>query len=217
MLQQKIIRCNSLIEEVQANKERKEGNDNAAKRNNRFFDAFNNFLIPILSSIKVIKSLPEFSFSGELNANLKRYIEVTQAALTTKVIVNPEGYHTALSKLYSEFKNCWETITKTYNESLLSEIAILRLVKSDTLEISQITRCINNIQNWPVKDDAVTLYKAARDKGEELLSEMKFDEEIKEFLQKVKDKQASLLDLSDKILNWIKSEQFEYKFLLTVR
>lgn len=117
MLQQKIIRCNSLIEEVQANKERKEGNEKAAKKNNRFFDAFNNFLTPILSSLKVIKSLPEFSFPEALNANLKKYIEDTQSALTTKVIVNPEGYHTGLSKLYSEFENYWKSVTKTFNES----------------------------------------------------------------------------------------------------
>ena len=217
MLQQKISRCNSLIEEVQANKEQKEGNEKVAKRNNRFFDAFNNFLIPILSSLKVIKSLPEFSFPEAFNINLKNYIEDTQVALTTKVIKNPEGYNSGLSKLYSEFENCWKAMTKTFNESLLDEIAILRLVQSDTIEIFQITRCINNIQNWPVREDAVKMYKAARDKGEELLSEMKFDKEIKEFLQKVRDKQASLLDLNDKILNWIKSEQFENKFLLTVR
>lgn len=217
MLQKKINDCIQLIDVVQANKERKEGNENAAKRNNRFFDAFTKFLLPILSSLNTIKSLQKFSFPEELIANLKKYITITETALKTKSVVNPEGYYSNLAKLYSDFGNTWKDIIKVHDEALLGELAILRLIQSDTKEIYQICTCINNMQNWPVTVDMVKLYNAASARGKELLVEMKFDPEIKEFLQKVKDKQASLLDLNDKILNWIKEEQFESKFLLTVR
>ena len=216
MLQTKINNCNSLIDEVQNNKDLKAGNEKVAQRNNRFFDAFNKYLLPIMASLKATKSLTELSFSEELSNNLNKYIEITEVALNDKKVVNPDNYYLNLSKLYSDFKAYWENKTQTYNEPLLSEIAILRLVQSDSMEILQITKCITNIQNWPIQENAIKPYLIARARGEELLSEMEFDDDIKAFLQKVKSRQATLADLNEKILNWIKAEKFESKFFLTI-
>lgn len=216
MLQTKINNCNSLIDEVQYNKDLKAGNEKIAQRNNRFFDAFNKYLLPIMASLKATKSLTELSFSEELSNNLNKYIEITKEALNDKKVVNPDNYYVNLSKLYSDFKAYWENKTQTYNEPLLNEIEILRLVQSDSNELSRITKCINNIQSWPVQENVEEPYLAARARGEELLSEMKFDDDIKAFLQKVKNRQATLTDLNEKILNWIKAEKFESKFFLTI-
>ncbi len=212
MLQTKINECIRIIDIVQANKERKEGNETIAKRNNRFFDAFAKFLVPIATSLNAIKALSGYSFSEELYANFRKYLTITETALSTKSIVNPEGYYSNLFKLNIDFSSAWKDITKMHNESLLDELAILRIVQSESKEIQQIYNCINNIQNWPVSSDVVKLYIAAKIRGEELLSEMKFDDDIKEFLQKVKNRQASLIDLNEKVLNWIKAEKFESKF-----
>lgn len=216
MLQTKINNCNSLIDEVQNNKDLKAGNEKIAQRNNRFFDAFNKYLLPIMASLKATKSLTELSFPEELSNNLNKYIEITKVALNDKKVVNPDNYCVNLSKLYSGFKAYWENMTQTYNEPLLNEIAILRLVQSDSNELSRITKCITNIQSWPVQENVEEPYLAARARGKELLSEMKFDDDIKAFLQKVKNRQATLADLNEKILNWIKAEKFESKFSLTI-
>lgn len=218
MLQTKINDCIQIIDVVQANKERKEGNETIAKRNNKFFDAFSKFLVPIATSLNAIKSLTEFRFPEELCISFKKYLKITEMALTAKSISNPEKYYSDLSKLYYDFSAFWKESIKMQNESLINELAILRMVQADSKDIQQIYICINNIQNnWPVTDDIVNFYIDARERAKALLLGIKFDDDIKEFLQKVKNKQASLLDLNEKILNWIKEEQFESKFLLTVR
>lgn len=216
MLQTKINDCIDIINEVQVNKDRKEGNETIAKRNNRFFDAFSRFLLHIATSLKAIRALPEFVLPEELHNKFNKYLNDTETALANKSIANPDTYHNNLSKVFSEFSSAWIDKTRTYNKSLLDELAILRMVHADKKEIQQICNGINNIQSWPVTDDMVKIYNNAKGRGEELLSKIKFDDDIKEFLQKVNNKQASLLDLNDKILKWIKEEQLENKFILSI-
>lgn len=76
---------------------------------------------------------------------------------------------------------------------------------------------MNNFSNWPV-DEAVSFqYETAKEKANELLSKMEFDVEIVNFLKKVKDKEASLLDLTDSIIDWIRREKLSGNILLSIK
>ena len=48
MLQQELQVCVSLIDELQANRERKKDNESVAKKNTAFFDTYNFFFFSIL-------------------------------------------------------------------------------------------------------------------------------------------------------------------------
>lgn len=214
MLQNKINNCSSLIDEVLDLKDKEGGKDRIAKRNNRFFDAFSNYLMPLLTSLIALRNLPEYHFPENISNELQKYLKITKETLIAKKVNNPEAYSSNLFKLNSDFSNAWKNIANGSDGELLCGLAILRPLRPD---INQIINCIERVKNWPVSDDAVRVYQSAKAKGEELLSEMSFDEEIENFLQKVSDKRASLLDLNEKVLKWIKEEQLEEKFLLSVR
>ena len=57
----------------------------------------------------------------------------------------------------------------------------------------------------------------ARNKAEELLKEMRFDDEIKDFLIKVRDKKATLIDITPSILEWIHAENIADKVSLSIK
>ena len=46
---------------------------------------------------------------------------------------------------------------------------------------------------------------------------MEFDDEISEFLKKVKNKEATLLDLSDPIMAWIRKEGLSGNIILSIK
>ena len=76
---------------------------------------------------------------------------------------------------------------------------------------------LNKCKEWPLTKDNIDSYKEARQKAEDLLKEMKFDDEIKVFLIKVRDKNATLTDLTPSILEWIQSENIADKVSLSIR
>ena len=57
----------------------------------------------------------------------------------------------------------------------------------------------------------------ANDKAREILSKMEFDDDVANFLKKVKDKEASLLDLSDTIIAWIRKENLLGNIILSIK
>ena len=46
---------------------------------------------------------------------------------------------------------------------------------------------------------------------------MEFDSEIADFLRKVKDRNASLLDLTDSIIDWIRKENLSSNIMLSIK
>ena len=50
-----------------------------------------------------------------------------------------------------------------------------------------------------------------------MLVDVHFDAEIEKFLKKVSDKEATLLDLNDTILQWIKEEKLEKSIALSIK
>ena len=63
---------------------------------------------------------------------------------------------------------------------------------------------------------SIDSYMEARHKAEELLKEMRFDDEIEDFLIKVRDKKATLIDITPSILEWIQAENIADKVSLSI-
>ena len=76
---------------------------------------------------------------------------------------------------------------------------------------------MNNFSNWPVDETVSIQYKAAKTKANAILSKMQFDDEIAVFLKKAKDKEASLLDLTDTIIEWIRREGLSGNIMLSIK
>lgn len=83
--------------------------------------------------------------------------------------------------------------------------------------------CINRIQAakiWDNNLNQVQNMKMAIDEAGKLIGSLGLDEEIKTFLSKIRNGEATLEDIfssDDKILNWIKKENLQGKMYVSLK
>lgn len=217
MLQEKLNQCRILISEVKQNKQLDEENKNIAKRNNTFFDAYSNYLVPLIKSYLICKSCDHISFPNSLIEELNEWMRNTEKVFEQNAVVNPVKYQTNYKNLYEKFQKEWETQTSAYISNKKEDLVILRLVSNDKLEIQKILQCMNNYSKWPLDETTIEQFLVAEESAEKILEQSEFDNDIAQFLKKVKDKQASILDLTDPIIDWIRRENLSNNIMLSIR
>jgi len=217
MLQEKLNECRVLISEVSQNKQIDKENQNTARKNNTFFDAYNKYLVPTIKSYAVCKKYNHVEFSDTVRDEIKKCIDYSKKTFEQKTVINPANYQDSVKKLSERIESEWVEQTNNYLSNVREELGILRLVSNDKQEIQKILNCMNNFSKWPVNEESTAQYEIAKARAEEILSQMEFDNEIAGFLKKVKDKEATLLDLSDSIITWIRREGLSGNIILSIK
>lgn len=218
MLQEKLNECRVLMTEVSQNKQIDIENQNIARRNNTFFDAYDKYFVPTIKSYIVCRNYAHVSFSDNVQAEIKKYVDYSKRTFEQKTVINPAEYQDGLKKLSEKIESEWVNQTEQFLSDIKEELGILKLVSNDKQEIQKILICMNNFSKWPIDDNTSEQYELAYNKANEILSKMKFnDEEVITFLKKVKDKEATLMDLSDTIIEWIRKENLSGNIMLSIK
>ena len=108
-------------------------------------------------------------------------------------------------------------ILQNSNSELINGLNIIVLVHPTPTVVKNCIAAFNKCEKWPLTQESIDAYKEARLKANELLREMRFDDEIRDFLIKVRDKRATLTDITPSILEWIQSENISDKVSLSIR
>lgn len=217
MLQEKLNECRVLMTEVSQNKQKDSEHQNVVRRNNTFFDTYKNIFIPTIKSYAVCKKYDHIIFSDKTKEDLKKHIEYSKKTFDQKTVINPAKYQDGVKKLSEKIQSEWKTQTEELLSGIKEELRILKLVSNEKQEIQKILICLNNFSNWPIDESITEQYENASQKAEEILSKMEFDNDIANFLKKVKDREASLLDLSDTIIAWIRREELSGNIMLSIK
>lgn len=217
MLQEKLNECRVLIAEVSQNKQIDQENKNTARKNNTFFDAYNKYLVPTIKSYAVCKKYNHVEFSDTVHGDIQNCIDYSKKTFEQKTVINPAKYQDSVKKLSERIESEWGEQTDNYLSDVREELGILKLVSNNKQEIQKILNCMNNFSKWPVDEERTDQYDVAKARAEEILSQMEFDDEIAGFLKKVKDKEATILDLSDSIIAWIRREGLSENILLSIK
>ncbi|MGD9567787.1 hypothetical protein SAMN02745248_00812 [Hathewaya proteolytica DSM 3090] len=217
MLQEKLNECRVLMAEVSQNKQKDNEHQNVVKRNNTFFDTYKNYFLPIVKGYAVCKKYSHVSFTDKTIDELSKYIDYSKKTFEQKTVINPAKYQDGVKKLSEKIQSEWKSQTDDYLAGIKEELGILKLVSNEKQEIQKILACMNNFSNWPVDEAVSSQYETANEKANEILSKMEFDVEIANFLKKVKDKEASLLDLTDSIIDWIRREELSGNIILSIK
>lgn len=217
MLQEKLNKCRVLMTEVTQNKQKDNEHQNVVRRNNTFFDTYNNYFVPIIKGYAICKKYKHANFSDKTIDELNKYIDYSKKTFEQKIVINPAKYQDGVKKLCERIQTEWKNQTDEYLTDIKEELGILKLVSNEKQEIQKILVCMNNFSNWPVDEKIINQYEIANKKAIEILSRMEFDDDIADFLKKVKDKEASLLDLSDSIIAWIRKENLSGNIMLSIK
>ncbi len=210
MLQNRINECRVLMSVVSENKATEVNNQTIAKNNNTFFDAYKSTFLNVVKSYQIIKKYyGEFELSDELKSSYNSCVENTRNIFDEKRVINPIRYKKSVDELNKNVQAAWTEYIKCISSELKDNLNIIKIVYSDKGEINKILLALNRAEAWPVEDDAQQVYLIAKENAEVILSNMNYDTEIQLFLKKVRDKDATLFDLTDSVRNWLIEEGLE--------
>lgn len=216
MLHEKIQATIGLIEDVVDNKQKENDNANTAKRNSTFFDSYAN-LIPYITSYILAKRNLGFVLQASTYDSLIDLMNYSKTTFDNAKAVNPAHFKQKSELFINSIKNEWETYYKNSNSELINGLNIIVLIHSTPAIVRSCIATFNKCEKWPLTQESVDAYKEARLKADALLKEMRFDDEIRDFLIKVRDKRATLTDITPSILEWIQSENISDKVSLSIR
>lgn len=217
MLQEKLNKSRVLMAEVSQNKQKDDEHQTVVKRNNTFFDAYTKSFVPILQGYVICKKYAHVNFSDKTEAELKKLIAGSRGTLENKVVTAPDKYKDRVKKLQESIASEWKTQTENHLAGIKDELGILKLVSNDKQEIQKILSSMNGFSEWPTDENVSKEFDTAITRAKEILSQMEFDDDIANFLRKVKDKSASLLDLTDPIITWIRKENLSANIMLNIK
>lgn len=216
MLHEKIQSTIGLIDDVIDNRQKDSDNANTAKRNNTFFDSLAK-LTPSVTSFILAKKNFGFLLQSNTAAGLHDLMNYAKTTFTNEKAVNPVPFKQKVDAFVEAIAKEWEIFYKANNSELLNGLNIVVLVHPTPIIVRSCITAFNKCEKWPLTQESIDSYKVARQKADDLLKEMKFDDEIRDFLVKVRDRKATLTDITPSILEWIQSENIADKVSLSIR
>ena len=216
MLHEKIQSTIGLIDDVIDNRQKDSDNANTAKRNNIFFDSLAK-LTPSGTSFILAKKNFGFSLQSNTAAGLHDLMNYAKTTFTNEKAVNPVPFKQKVDAFVEAIAKEWEIFYKANNSELINGLNIIVLVHPTPIIVRSCITAFNKCEKWPLTQESIDSYKVARQKADDLLKEMKFDDEIRDFLVKVRDRKATLTDITPSILEWIQSENIADKVSLSIR
>lgn len=216
MLHEKIISTVGLIEEVEDNRHRENENINMAKRNSTFFDALAK-ITPSIRSYILVKKYFGFTLQPNTADSLKYVIDYSKKTFAESKAINPTPFKQRAESFIDAIGQEWTAFYKTKNSELVNGLNIIVLVHPSPSIVRNCINTFNKCEKWPLSQEMIEAYEEARTNADALMKEMRFDDEIKDFLEKVRDRKATLNDLTTSILEWIKTENISDKVSLSIR
>jgi len=217
MLEKKLRDCKEIINEVSRRKVNRQKNVEIVKNKTRFIEAYSKYLRPSLESYVALKGFQELHFSEEVTQELKKCVESAKEVLTHKEGVTSDRFFIDTKNVYDKLKLEWEKFIASSRDGIIDTLIILQSVCDNGTEISRLIIAMRKATEWPMNVNTMQEYQEKKQKAEEFLQKMSFDEEIKTFLTKIKNKQATLNDLTDPILTWIRKENLSDNIILSVK
>lgn len=112
----------------------------------------------------------------------------------------------------SGLRNLWKNYlydVKKVNDNIKT-LECLRNLYIDKTEINKIIVSLNSYENkWPINNEVLDNLNSDLNQSKKKIKDLKLNEDIEEFLKMVMKGTATISDLTEDILLWIKSNQFE--------
>ena len=167
------------------------------------------------NALKYASDNLSFVSSDSLQSDVFDLLESLKA-ITQSGFANKDG----VAKAENDFKTIQYNIKKEWTKHYLvytaSTVNTLRVIRGIACE--KVETCISDIkaaENWSIDIVVLTKLKTAMTSADALIKSLDMDQEIVGFLTKMTSGRATLLDLNDKVLSWIKRESLEGKIKLS--
>ena len=126
----------------------------------------------------------------------------------------------SISKVEIDLKSIQQSIKKEWSKqyATLTKPTISTLKVISDIDSDHVTKCLEGIakgENWTTSiGDFKTMNKSLLD-ANTLISGLGLDQRIIDFLQKMNNGKATVVDLDEKVLNWLKTESLDKRVRLS--
>lgn len=172
-----------------------------------------NSTIRLLSTFKDELS---FQIDYESMQGLKQFLEEIHTSMDNNS-VNQETVTSISQKnelIVTTMGNLWQSF---YRDNTNNTIGLLNIVRATNPKV--IDSCIYEINlaaNLPNKAVIIKNLKKQLTTANQIIDNLKLNDAIIEFLKKINSGNATILDLNEQVLVWIKEEQLENKIKLSM-
>lgn len=215
-LRDKLNKSNELLQKIALLKGEDREKDAQARNNNTFFNAFGEYS-RLVQSYSIMKRFADLIIPDQDYGELLRVTKLIKETFDARQVKNPIQLQRSIEKLNERFKMIWLNYSDELTRDMLDQLRIFWQVCNNRNEVRDIINAISAIKEWPLTEGNYKKYIDNRHAAEQQIQKVHFDKEIEEFLRKMKDRKATLLDLNDKILDWIRGNNLTGNMMLSIK
>ena len=152
---------------------------------------------------KYINSQINLILSNIVNNNFSKYESVKKI-------------ETTIDRYHDNLKDAWRQTYIRDTQGTISILIMLEKLYNDSFKILQIRNKVKQLENkWPFMSEDLDKMQEGINEANSIIRELKVSSNIQGFLQSVSSGEASILDLDEEILSWLKDNRFENKVKLS--
>lgn len=224
MLKDRLNKCRLDLQHIKNQTAEGEALTILARSNNQLFKICDDCIFPMLDLAQLANSLHKlgYGFDGETYQSVLKISKEAKGEVDLSRGLKGYSLKSNASAQRDFLFAKWAEIVKKNTAELSANLSILQQFWGRGTEkandAGRVLSCIRRFQENPLDESVRNSYFSVIHSGEELLGEMSFDPDVKEFLEKVVvTKTATFADLTPKIIEWIKKEDFAGKITLAIR
>ncbi len=148
---------------------------------------------------------------NDINTLLLDHKRAVESGCADKDIISKVD--TDLKSILLNVKKEW---SKQYANMTDNTISVLKVIAGiDTEKVSKCLEGIGKGKNWTASINEFRVMNRSLEDANELISSLGLDPQIILFLQKMNNGKATVVDLDDKIMSWLKTEELDKKVRLS--
>lgn len=146
---------------------------------------------------------------------ISELFKMIEEAIASGLAINDEvnKCDNSFKQLSGEMKKEWSKQYASLSSATLSTLDAVKGIDSENVE-----KCVQKIKNANTWECSIKTYKTMFEgigDAELLIDKLGLDDEIIEFLQKTNSGTATLKNMNDKVLNWLRNENMENKIRIS--
>lgn len=212
LLDQKINDMKDLqrMESLQANKEQQETTDLK-------YRALVTRLHQLVIVIEYLRKEAQIEQDNASKSEIITLLDDLKIA-TERGLVDKDKVTSIESKLTSMQMECKKNWTKQYSELTSSRVSTLGVISG--IDAEKVVSCLQNIKKAEVWNTDISTFKsmmAGLESADQMITNLGLNHSIISFLQNVNQGKATLADLTDDVMAWVKEENLETKIKLSFK
>ena len=200
-----------ILQKRKTQKENKEKQDNTDTRYRLLLTRANSFV----DAIEYLYTTAKMPSNNEILTRLTLLINELEQVIQEGLASNDRvvGAEKSFNTLQATMKKEW---VKQYSDYTSAAVGTLEAIQS--IEPERVKSCLGKIKSAETWDTNVKMFKKMReglDDADNLIIGLGLDDEIIAFLTNTNSGNATLQDLNDKVLTWIRNEKLEKKIRIS--